>query len=93
MSRRSGETVNHLLLCSDVAWDLWSEVFYMFGIQWVMPSTVADLLFSWKNWFGKHLLMHKYKYRYWYDMGMVMGTKIQHFEKPRIRYIRNTEIN
>ena len=48
----------------------------MFGIQWVMPSSVVDLLFDWRNWFGKHLLMHKYRYRYWYDMGMGM---IQHF--------------
>ena len=57
----------------------------MFGIQWVMPSSVADLLFGWGNWFGKQLLMHKYRDRYWYnmdmDMRMGMGTKIQHFLK------------
>ena len=76
MSCHSGETVNHPLLCCDVAQALWSEVFQMFGIQWVMPSSVADLLFGWRNWFGKHLLMHKNRYRYWYDMGMGM---IQHF--------------
>ena len=55
----------------------------MFGIQWVMTSSVVDLLFGWRNWFGKHLLTHKYRYKYWYDMGMGMGigTKIQQFLK------------
>ena len=30
------------------------DVFLIFGINWVMPGTVAALLFCWRNWFGKH---------------------------------------
>ena len=30
------------------------EVFLIFGIQWVMPKTVASLLFGWWNWPEKH---------------------------------------
>lgn len=28
----------------------------MFGTHWVLSSMVADLLFGWRNWFGKHWL-------------------------------------
>ena len=36
------------------AYWLWSLVFRSFGISWVLPRTVADTLFGWWNWFGKH---------------------------------------
>lgn len=42
----SGEMVIHLLFHCDVTYDLWYEVFNMFGVQWVMPLTVAALLFG-----------------------------------------------
>ena len=51
-----GEMVDHLLLHCNVAYALWSKVFKMFEVQWVMPLNVADLLFGWRNWFGKHYL-------------------------------------
>ena len=43
-----------LLLHCNFAHALWSEVFLMFGIQWVMPRTVASCLFAWRNFLGKH---------------------------------------
>ena len=42
--------MDHLLLHCKFARALWSEVFLMFGVQWVMPYTVASLLFAWRNW-------------------------------------------
>ncbi len=54
MCRCSGETVSHLLLHCDVAFGLWSRVFDVFGIQWVLPESVADLLFEWLNSLEKH---------------------------------------
>ena len=33
---------------------LWSFVFCSFGIHWVLPGKVLDLLFEWRNWFRKH---------------------------------------
>ena len=48
------EIVDHLLLQCKFAYALWSEVFLIFGIQWVMPKTVASLLFGWWNWPEKH---------------------------------------
>ena len=47
------ETMGHLLLRCKFARALWSEVFLMFGVQWVMLNTNASLLFAWRNWLGK----------------------------------------
>uniref|UniRef100_A0A7N2L513 Reverse transcriptase zinc-binding domain-containing protein n=1 Tax=Quercus lobata TaxID=97700 RepID=A0A7N2L513_QUELO len=55
MCRCNGETVDHLLLHCDKAYRLWSLVFRSFGIFWVLPRSVADTLFGWWNWPGKHV--------------------------------------
>jgi hypothetical protein len=47
MCKSSGETVNHLLLHCPVAWELWSMVWILFGITWVMPRGVVDLFNCW----------------------------------------------
>ena len=49
------ETVDHLLLYCKFSHALWSAIFEIFGIHWVMPKTISSLLFAWRNWFGKHL--------------------------------------
>uniref|UniRef100_A0A2N9GKS0 Rhodanese domain-containing protein n=1 Tax=Fagus sylvatica TaxID=28930 RepID=A0A2N9GKS0_FAGSY len=53
MCKNHWETGDHLLLHCEVATALWNYVFTMFGIQWVLPATVLDMLFGWHNWFGK----------------------------------------
>ncbi|KAL6339823.1 hypothetical protein AAG906_034911 [Vitis piasezkii] len=45
------ETVNHILLHCTVVRVLWEIVFVLFGIQWVLPETVKDMLFSWRGSF------------------------------------------
>ncbi|XP_075665589.1 uncharacterized protein LOC142635288 [Castanea sativa] len=50
MCRCNGETVDHLLLHCGKAYRLWS----LFGISWVLPRSVADMLFGWWNWLEKH---------------------------------------
>ena len=54
MCRSKGETVDHLLLHCGKAYQLWSLVFRSFGFSWVLPRSVADTLFGWWNWLGKH---------------------------------------
>jgi hypothetical protein len=44
MCKRHGESVDHLLLHCDVARVVWSYFFSLFGVEWVMPSSVLDLL-------------------------------------------------
>ena len=55
MCRSNGETVDHLFLRCGKAYRLWSLVFRSFGFSWVLPRSVADTLFGWWNWPGKHL--------------------------------------
>ena len=50
MCRHCGETVDHLLLHCEMAYRLWSFVFITFGLSWVIPRLIPDLLFGWWNW-------------------------------------------
>ena len=43
-----------MLLHCEKAYRMWSLVFRSFGISWVLPRSVANTLFGWGNWFGKH---------------------------------------
>ena len=54
MCKRCGELVDHLLLHCPVAFELWSLVFCLFGIHWVMPHKVIELFESWQGQFGRH---------------------------------------
>ena len=49
----SGETVDHLLLHCTVTREIWSYVFRLFGVHWVISGSVLDLVVGWRNWFGK----------------------------------------
>jgi hypothetical protein len=50
MCKRHGESVDHLLLHCEVAGALWNTIFSRFGLSWVMPSRVIDLVACW--WTG-----------------------------------------
>ena len=54
MCRHCGESVDHLLLHCEMAYRLWSFVFITFGLSWVVPRSIPNLLFGWWNWLGKH---------------------------------------
>jgi hypothetical protein len=54
MCQCDGETVDHLLLHCKIAGVLWNYVFQSFGLQWVFPNRLVDLLFGWWNLLGKH---------------------------------------
>ena len=43
------ETVNHILLHCRVVRVLWEIALVLFGIQWVFPETVKEVLFSWRG--------------------------------------------
>jgi hypothetical protein len=53
MCKRSGESVNHLLLHCRVVREVWNFSLRSFGVSWVFPETVSELLSSWHNWWGK----------------------------------------
>ena len=54
MRKSCGESVDHLLLHCPIACELWSLVFCLFGIHWVMPHKVIELFKSWQGMFGQH---------------------------------------
>ena len=54
MCHNAGETGNHLLIHCTLASDLWHLILRSFGVPWVFPNNIADLLFGWFNCFGKH---------------------------------------
>lgn len=52
--KRAGESTNHLLLHCPIDSKMWSMVFTLFGLSWVMPKDVLELLASWPGKFRKH---------------------------------------
>lgn len=56
MCKQDGESVDHLLLHCLFARKLWLFVLCLFGVQWVMPIRVVDLLVSWKERYARHLI-------------------------------------
>ena len=54
MCKCNSETVDHLFLHCSIAMELWDMVFGLFGISWVMPMVVVELLAYWQGRFGRH---------------------------------------
>ena len=54
MCYNNAESVDHLLLFCPIAHSLWMYMIQLFGIEWVMPGSVMDLLFCWYHWLVKH---------------------------------------
>jgi hypothetical protein len=40
----SGESIDHLFLHCEVEKELWSSIFSLFRVKWVMPKRVIELL-------------------------------------------------
>ena len=49
MCKKNAETSDHLLIHCDFATELWNFVLSIFGVQWVMPSSVKDLFACWNQ--------------------------------------------
>ena len=52
MCKNSWESVGHLFLSFSYAYNLWMFVFSLFGVSWVMPKQVVDLLACWNRGVG-----------------------------------------
>jgi hypothetical protein len=48
LCKLNGESVDHLLLHCPLARELWSMVFGLFGLDWVMPCKVIQLWAAWQ---------------------------------------------
>ena len=52
--KRCGEVADHFLLHSPRAYELWSLVFCLFGMHWIMPHRVIELF----DFCGRVSLVH-----------------------------------
>jgi hypothetical protein len=49
MCKTSREPIDHLFLHCMVATELWSTILHLFGVVWVMPRSVKDMLERWRE--------------------------------------------
>uniref|UniRef100_A0A2N9HTH9 Malic enzyme n=1 Tax=Fagus sylvatica TaxID=28930 RepID=A0A2N9HTH9_FAGSY len=49
LCKENGETVDHLLLHCPFLREVWDMVFALFGVHWVMPWRVIDLIAFWQD--------------------------------------------
>ena len=49
MCRSDAESISHLFLHCRVAHQLWTVAWVMFGMVWVQPRTVREVLLSWER--------------------------------------------
>lgn len=61
MCKKSGETIDHLLIHCEVDITLWAEVFSRLELAWAMPTLEVDLLASWPNLEGTHQIVTGWK--------------------------------
>jgi hypothetical protein len=52
LCKTSGESIDHLFLHCVVALELWSVFFQLFGVAWVMPHSVSEMLGCWRGQAG-----------------------------------------
>ena len=49
MCQKDAESISHLLLHCPVAYQLWVVALSFFGMTWVQPGTVLNVLWSWRG--------------------------------------------
>jgi len=47
LDKKSEETINHLLIYCEFTRELWHLVLILFGVSWIMPGTILELLHCW----------------------------------------------
>jgi len=53
MFKKNRESIDHLLLHCDVAQVVWCSFYSLFGVEWVMPKSVLNLLSGWGSLLGR----------------------------------------
>jgi hypothetical protein len=57
MCKISRESIDHLFLHCMVATKSWRTILQMFGVEWVMPRSMKDMLGSWRGQKGNQTLI------------------------------------
>ena len=56
MCKKDGESIDHLFLHCEIAKELWNLILTLFGVHWVMPQSVRELVECWHTGLGRHRL-------------------------------------
>ena len=48
------KSMDHLLIFCPLAHSMSMHMLQLFGIDWIMPGSVVDLLCCWHHWLGKY---------------------------------------
>jgi hypothetical protein len=54
MCKVDGESMDHLFFHCALAREIWTMVFSLFGMHWVMLRRIVDVLACWKGRLGRH---------------------------------------
>jgi hypothetical protein len=49
LCKKSEETINHIFICCEFTSEIWYLVLTLFGVSWVMPCNILELLHCWKT--------------------------------------------
>ena len=61
MCKRSGESIDNLLLHCEVASEVWNMVCQLFGVTWVMPGGLKECLGSWRGKRGNRIVLQSWR--------------------------------
>jgi len=61
MCKTCGGSIDHLFLHCEVATKMWSALLLPFGVAWVMPRKVSELLGSWRGQSGNCIALYLWR--------------------------------
>ena len=61
MCKKSGKSIDHLLLHCEVAVKVWNMVWQLFGVNWVMPGNMKECLKSWRGQRGNSAVIQLWR--------------------------------
>ena len=61
MCKHKRESIDHLLLHCEAVMEVWSMVFQLFGVTWVMSSRMKDCLESWRGQRGNRTVLQVWR--------------------------------
>ena len=54
MCKFDSESVGHLMTHCPIASNLWYSILVLFGVSWMMPKSIVELLACWEGNFDHH---------------------------------------
>ena len=61
MCRKGGESIDHLFIHCEVASEMWTVCLQLFGVIWVMPRRVSELMECWRGQLGNREVLQLWR--------------------------------